>query len=106
MEATLIERSGKLPEVTETIRKMFQQTFPGVVFTDIWVLPGTSWYGDEMLEIWAIYADDDIERLRVPEKSSFRTRVWHKISDMGLDASPKMHFVAKSDAGDWQPERI
>ena len=106
MAETLIERSGKLPEVTATIKQMFLKTFPGVVFEEIWVTPGTSWYGDEVLDIWAIYADEDIERLRVPEKSSFRTRVSHAISDMGLDASPKMHFVAKSDAGDWRPEGI
>ena len=102
---TLIEKSGKLPAIEDNIRRMVRETFPEITFTDIWVLPGVSSYGDEVVEVWAIY-DGVVGDLRVPAKPSFRSSVQDMLWDMDLDASPMTHFITKSDAKDWRPEGV
>ncbi len=102
---TCIERSGKLPEIKDNIRRMVHRTFPEVTFTDIWVLPGVSSFGDEIVEVWAIY-DGVVSDLEVPERPSFGSSIQDMLWDMELDASPMTHFITKSDAKDWRPEGV
>ncbi len=99
--------SEQLPEITTKIEEMVRATFPEVRFTNIWVRPGTSsWFGDAIVDIWAIY-DGEVDDLhKVPDKLSLGTRVQDMLWDRGLDILPKTHFVTKADAGDWRPEGI
>lgn len=101
----LIEKSGRLPEISDKIVLMVRETFPDITFTDIWVRPGMSSYGDEVVEIWAIY-EGDVGDLQVPAKSSFRSNVQDMLWEMDLDAFPKTHFITKSEAKDWRPEGV
>ena len=78
---------------------------PGVAFTDIWVEPRTSWCGDDMIEVWAVY-DGETDDLGVPAKHSLRTRIQDILWDMGVDASPNTHLVAKADAKDLKPASV
>ena len=91
--------------IKDTIEIMVREAFAQVTFTDIWVQARESAYGDDVLEIWAIY-DSDVEQLQTQEIPRFRVRVADALWDMGMDASPKMHFITKSDAGDWRPEGV
>ena len=77
----------------------------GVDFTDIWVEPRTSWSGSDMIEVWAVY-DGDTGDLAVPAKHSLRTRIQDILWDMGVDAFPNTHLVAKADAKDLTPETV
>ena len=85
-------------EIKDTVERMVRETFTHVTFTDVWVQARESAYGDEILEIWAIY-DSEVEQLQTQEIPWFRVRVADALWDMGVDASPKMHFITKSDAG-------
>ena len=78
---------------------------PGVDFTDIWVEPRTSWSGSDMIEVWAVY-NGDTNDLTVPTKHSLRTRIQDILWDMGVDAFPSTHLVAKTDAKDLSPETV
>ena len=91
--------------IRETIGHMIREIFAHVTFTDVWVQPRESSYGDEVLEIWAIY-DGVAGQLQSHKKLWFRTRVADALWDLGVDASPKLHFITKSDAGDWRPEGV
>ncbi len=91
--------------IKDTIEIMVREAFAQVAFTDIWVQARESAYGDDVLEIWAIY-DSDVEQLQTQEIPRFRVRVADALWDMGMDAAPKMHFITKSDAGDWRPEGV
>ena len=102
---TLIEKSGRLPEIKDRIVLLVRETFPEITFTDIWVLPGMSSYGDEVVEVWAIY-DGVVSDLQVSENPSFGSVVQDMLWDMDLDASPMTHFITKSDAKDWRPEGV
>ena len=102
---TLIEKSGKLPQIKDRIELLVRETFPEITFTDIWVLPGMSSYGDEVVEVWAIY-DGVVSDLQVSEKPSFGSDVQDMLWDMDLDAFPMTHFITKSDAKDWRPEGV
>ena len=92
-------------EIKDTVERMVRETFTHVTFTDVWVQARESAYGDEILEKWAIY-DSEVEQLQTQEIPWFRVRVADALWDMGVDASPKMHFITKSDAGDWRPEGV
>ena len=99
--------SVQLPEITTKIEEMVRATFPEVRFTNIWVRPGTSsWFGDAIMDIWAIYDGEVDDLQKVPDRLSFGTRVQDMLWDRGLDTLPKTHFVTKADAGDWRPEGI
>ena len=94
-----------LREVEVAIKDAVVVFHPGVDFTDIWVEPRTSWSGSDMIEIWAVY-DGDTGDLAVPAKHSLRTRIQDILWDMGVDAFPNMHLVAKADAKDLKPETV
>ena len=107
-------RSGGVPhlnadthlgEVEAAIKDAVVVFHPGVDFTDIWVEPRTSWNGSDMIEVWAVY-DGDTGDLAVPAKHSLRTRIQDILWDMGVDAFPNMHLVAKADAKDLKPETV
>ena len=44
--------------------------------------------------------------LSAPATPSLRTRIQDILWDMGVDAAPSMHLVAKSDAEDIEPETV
>ena len=107
-------RSGGVPhlkadthlgEVEAAIKDAVVVFHPGVDFTDIWVEPRTSWSGSDMIEVWAVY-DGDSGDLAVPAKPSLHTRIQDILWDMGVDAFPSMHLVAKADAKDLKPETV
>ena len=79
---------------------------PGAVFTDIRVKPRTSWCGDDIVEVWAIYEGDDIEDLGPRTKPSLRLRIHDILWDVGVDAVPSTHLVSKADAEDLSPETV
>ncbi len=88
--------NDNLRKVEATIKNAVVLAHPGVVFTDFWVEPRTSWYGDDMMDIWGIY-DGDVTDLSPPTKPSLDTRIQDMLWDMGLEAAPNLRLVAKSD---------
>ncbi len=103
MKETLSEQ---LADVDAEINRIVRAALPDIHFTDIWVRPGTSWFGDDVVDIWAIH-DGEVDDLhRTPDKISIGTRVQDMLWDRGLDVLPKTHFITKADAGDWRPEGI
>ena len=94
-----------LQRVEAAIKDAVVVFHPGVDFTDIWVEPRTSWSGSDMIEVWAVY-DGAPGDLAVPAKHSLRTRIQDILWDMGVDAFPSMHLVAKADARDLKPETV
>ena len=103
MKETLSEQ---LADVDAEINRIVRAALPDIHFTDIWVRPGTSWFGDDVVDIWAIH-DGEVDDLhRTPDKISIGTRIQDMLWDRGLDVLPKTHFITKADAGDWRPEGI
>ncbi len=94
-----------LRKVEPSIRDALATSHPGVVFTDIWVKPRTSWCGSDMVDVWAIY-EGDFADLGAPAKPSLATLIQDILWNMGLDASPSTHLVAKADAKDLKPETV
>ena len=94
---------GKLDQLRDKLERIIRDTFPGVSFTNIWVVPRESFYGDLMIDIWSIY-EGDPQQLHTPERYGLRTRLHDTIRDFGVDASPSPRFVLASEAGDWKPE--
>lgn len=94
-----------LRKVEPSIRDALATSHPGVVFTDIWVKPRTSWCGSDMVDVWAIY-EGDFADLAAPAKPSLATLIQDILWNMGLDASPSTHLVAKADAKDLKPETV
>ena len=94
-----------LTKVEPAIRDAVAISHPGVVFTEIWLKPRTSWCGDDMVEVWAVY-EGDIEDLGAPGKPSLATRIQDILWNMGIDASPSTHLVAKADAKGLSPETV
>lgn len=88
-----------LRQVEAAIKCEVVQANPGVAFTDFWLEPRTSWYGSDMMYIWAIY-DGDVADLSAPTTPSLLTRINHILWDMGFDAAPNMHLIARSDLED------
>ena len=99
---THLNADTNLREVQAAIKDAVIVFHPGVDFTDIWIEPRTSWSGSDMIEVWAIY-DGDTGDLAAPAKPSLRTRIQDILWDMGLDAFPSVHLVAKADARDLTP---
>ncbi len=96
----------ELPHVTDDVSIIVRETFPNIRFTNIWVQPGKSWFGDEIVDVWAVYDGDVTDLESVQEGLSFGTRVQHVLWDRGLDVTPSTHFITKSEAGDWRPEGL
>ena len=100
-----ITTDENLRQIEAAIRDMVILSHPNVVFTHIWVEPRISWCGSDMIDVWAIY-DGEIVDLAVPDKPSLGTRIQDILWNMGVDASPNTHLVAKSDAKDLRPETV
>ena len=100
-----LKADTRIGEVEAAIKDAVVVFHPGVDFTDIWVEPRTSWSGSDMIEVWAVY-DGDTGDLAVPAKHSLRTRIQDILWDMGVDAFPNTHLVAKADAKDLKPETV
>ena len=94
-----------LGDVEAAIKDAVVVCHPDVDFTNIWVELRTSWSGSDMVEVWAVY-DGDSGDLAVPARYSLRTRIQDILWDMGVDAFPSMHLVAKADARDLKPETV
>ena len=96
----------ELPHVRDDVSIIARETFPNIRFTNIWIQPGKSWFGDEIVDIWAVYDGEAADPIHARETLSFGTRVQNMLWDRGLDVVPSTHFVTKSDVGDWRPEGI
>ena len=94
-----------LRRIEPSIRDAVSTLHPGVVFTDIWLTPRTSWCGGDMIEVWAIY-DGEVDDLGVPTRPTLTTLIQDILWDAGLDAFPSTHLVAKADAKDLSPETV
>ena len=44
-----------MPKIESSIRDALALSHPGVVFTDLWLKPRTSWCGSDMVDVWAVY---------------------------------------------------
>ena len=96
----------ELPHVKDDVDRLIQEIFPQVRFIDIWVRPDRSWYGDEVVDIWAVYDAEAADLIHTRARLSFRTRVQDALWDRRLKVFPSTHFVTKTDIGDWRPEGI
>ena len=85
-----------LREVEAAIKNAVVLANPGVTFTDFWVEPRTSWYGDEMMEVVGIY-DGDVTDLSLATGPSLHTQIHDMLWDMGLKMAPLLRLIAKSD---------
>lgn len=92
-------------EIEPSIRDALSLSHPGVVFTDVWLKSRPSWCGSDMVDVWAVY-EGDIADLGTPAKPSLATLIQDILWNMGLDASPSTHLVAKADAKDLSPETV
>ena len=110
MESTLVRKTRPMTtsekrRIEAAIKDAVVLAHPDVVFTAVWVAPRTSWCGDDMLEVWAVY-DGDTDDLAVPSKPSLDTRIQDILWNLGVDAAPSMHLVARADAKDLKPETV
>ncbi len=96
----------ELPHVRDDVSIIVREIFPSVQFADIWVRPGKSRFGDEIVDIWAVYDDDVADLTDTGGVLAFGTKLQHMLWNRGLDVLPNPHFVAKSEAGDWHPEGL
>lgn len=103
MKAATVD--GRLDKLAEKLEQIIRDTFPHVTFTNIWIVPRESFYGDLMIDIWSIY-EGDLRQLHTPERHGLRTRLHDAIHDCGIEASPSPRFVMESEAGDWKPEGV
>ena len=92
-------------KIEPSIRDALALSHPGVVFTDVLLKLRTSWCGSDMVDVWAVY-DGDLADLAPPAKPSLATLIQDILWNMGLDASPSTHLVAKADAKDLSPETV
>ena len=90
-------------EVQSAVDRILRETFPGVTFTGVWVLSRRSAYGDEILDIWAVY-EGDVRQLQSPERPYLLPRLVDALQAMGMTAAPVTRFISRDDIGDWQPE--
>ena len=89
--------------VKSAIDRILRKTFPKVTFTGVWVRFRHSPYGDEILDIWAVY-DGDVRQLQSPERPYLLPRLVDALRALGLTATPVTRFISRDDVGDWQPE--
>ena len=110
LESTLVRKTRPMTtferrRIEAVIKDAVVLAHPDVVFTAVWVEPRTSWCGDDMLEVWAVY-DGDTDDLAVPSKPSLDTRIQDILWDLDVDAAPSMHLVARADAKDLKSETV
>lgn len=92
-----------LEAAAAAIRRILLETFPDVTFTGIWVRPIESPYGDEVLEVCAVY-EGEAGQLQTPGRPQLLARIADELRDLGMRAVPSTRFIAKDDAEDWKPE--
>lgn len=96
----------QLPRLRDEVGRIAREVFPSLRFTNVWVQPTRSWYGDEVVDVWAIY-EGDVGGLEQAEgRLLLGRRVRDMLWDRDLDVTPSIHMVTKSDAGDWRPEGL
>lgn len=96
----------ELPHIRTEVQRIVHEVFPNLRFTNVWVQPTRSWYGDEVVDVWAIYEGEIETPAQVEGLNSFRRRVRDLLWDQDLEATPSIHLVTQSDAGDWRPEGL
>ena len=89
--------------VQSAVDRILRETFPQVTFTGIWVRARRSAYGDEILDIWAVY-EGDVRQLQSPERPYLLPRLIDALRALGMTAAPVTRFISRDDVGDWQPE--
>ena len=89
--------------VQPAVERILRETFPQVTFTGIWVRSRRSAYGDEILDIWAVY-EGDADQLQSAERPHLLSRLIAAFQALGLTAAPVTRFISRDDVGDWQPE--
>lgn len=89
--------------VQSAVDRILRETFPHVIFTGIWVRSRPSVYGDEILDIWAVY-EGDADQLQSAERPHLLSRLVATLQDLGMTAAPVTRFISRDDVGDWQPE--
>ncbi|MXX75281.1 MAG: hypothetical protein F4210_11215 [Holophagales bacterium] len=93
----------ELPHIRAEVHRIVHEVFPGLRFTNVWVQPTRSWYGDEVVDVWAIYEGEVEAQQQVEGLTSFRRRVRDLLWDQDLEVTPSIHLITQSDAGDWRP---
>lgn len=96
----------ELPHIRAEVHRIVHEVFPSLRFTNVWVQPTRSWYGDEVVDVWAIYEGEVEAQEQVEGLISFRRRVRDLLWDQDLEVTPSIHLVTQSDAGDWRPEGL
>ena len=71
-------------EVQSAVDRILRETFPRVTFTGIWVRSRRSAYGDEILDIWAVY-EGDVRQLQSPERPYLLPRLVDALQATGND---------------------
>lgn len=89
--------------VQSAVDRVLRETFPQVTFTGIWVRSRPSGYGDEILDIWAVY-EGNAGQLQSPERPYLLPRLVDTLQALGVTAAPVTRFISRDDVGDWQPE--
>ena len=96
----------ELPRIRTEVDRIVHEVFPGLRFTNLWVQPTRSWYGDEVVDVWAIYEGEVGAQEEAEGLISFRRRVRELLWDQDLEVTASIHMVTQSDVGDWRPEGI
>jgi len=89
--------------VKSAVDRVLRETFPRVTFTGIWVRTRPSAYGDEILDIWAVY-EGDAHQLQSAKRPHLLSRLVATLQELGVTAAPVTRFISRDDVGDWQPE--
>lgn len=89
--------------VQPAVDRILRETFPQVTFTGIWVRSRRSAYGDEILDIWAVY-EGEADQLQSAERPHLLSRLVAALQGLGMTAAPVTRFISRDDVGDWQPE--
>ena len=100
---TTATETRRLEAASAAIRRVLSETFPDVTFTGIWVRPRESPYGDEVLEICAVY-EGEADQLQTPGRPRLLARIADELRDLGMRAVPSTRFIARDNAEDWKPE--
>ena len=96
----------ELPHIRVEVDRIVHDVFPRLRFTNIWVKPGRSWYGDEVVDVWAVYEGEVEGQEQAEGLISLRRRVRDLLWDQDLEVTPCIHMVTQSDVGDWRPEGL
>ncbi len=95
-----------LPHIRDEVHRIVHEIFPSLRFTNVWVQPTRSWYGDEVVDVWTIYEGEVEAQEQAEGLISFRRRVRELLWDQELEVTASIHMVTQADVGDWRPEGI